>query len=69
MSTKFYKSKKFWYAIATAISAAVADFGFESDPDTVWKIIALGVSLIFGQAAADFGKEGVKEDKGDGGDG
>jgi hypothetical protein len=62
MSTRFYKSKKFWYAVGTAVAAIVADY-VDVSPEVVIGLIVTGVGLIIGQGWADTGKEAAKVEK------
>jgi hypothetical protein len=50
----FYKSKKFWTAIITALSMIIAYF---RDPELAKMIMAVGLTLIGGFSIADHGKE------------
>ncbi len=49
-----FTSKKFLTAVATGVAA------YQSDGDARKAIVAVGVALILGQGAADFGKEAKK---------
>lgn len=49
-----FTSKKFLTAIATGIAA------YQSNGDARKAIVAVGVALLLGQGAADFGKEAKK---------
>ena len=47
-------SRKFWVAVASAAFIILSE-GLELnvDPDLYWKIVAIAVSYIFGEAAVD----------------
>jgi hypothetical protein len=50
-------SRKFWLAVATAVTMIFADsFGFELDPETVVAIILPVVAYILGEAYVDANK-------------
>ncbi|GEM_PF-3410900 len=48
----FYKSKKFWYAVAIAFTGIAKEAGFDIPTEALYA----GIALILGQALADFGK-------------
>ena len=50
----FYKSKKFWTAIVTALCTVVA---YYKDPELAKMLTAVGATLIGGFGLADHGKE------------
>jgi len=50
-------SRKFWVAVASAAFIILSE-GLELnvDPDLYWKIVAIAVSYIFGEAAVDIAR-------------
>ena len=50
----FFKSKKFWTAIITALSMIIAYF---RDPELAKMIMTVGITLIGGFSISDHGKE------------
>lgn len=53
MSEKL-KSRKFWVAVASAAFIILSEgLGFNLDQDLYWKIVALALGYIFGEAAVD----------------
>ena len=52
----FYKSKKFWYAIAVGLAASAKEMGVEIPPEALYA----GLALILGQGLADLSKNALK---------
>lgn len=47
-------SRKFWMAVATAVFIILSEgLGWKVDADIYWKIVALAIGYIFGEAAVD----------------
>ncbi len=53
----FYRSKKFWYAIAVSFAAASKEMGVEIPPEALYA----GLALILGQGLADLSKNAPKQ--------
>lgn len=50
-------SRKFWVAVATAIFIILSEgLGFDIDKDLYWKIVALALGYVFGEAAVDIAR-------------
>jgi len=50
-------SRKFWVAVATAVFIILSEgLGFNVDRDLYWKLVALALGYIFGEAAADIAR-------------
>ena len=55
-------SRKFWVAVATAVFIILSEgLGFNVDSELYWKVVALALGYIFGEAAVDIAKT-KKED-------
>jgi len=55
-------SRKFWVAVASAVFIILSEgLGFNVDSELYWKIVALALGYIFGEAAVDIAKT-KKED-------
>jgi hypothetical protein len=55
-------SRKFWVAMASAAFIILSEcFGFNLDEELYWKIVALALGYIFGEAAVDIARA-KKED-------
>jgi len=55
-------SRKFWVAVASAAFIILSEgFGFNLDRELYWKIVALALGYIFGEAAVDIARA-KKED-------
>lgn len=55
-------SRKFWYAVATiAVNLLASTIGIPEDK--IMYIVGIGLTLIFGQGIADFGKEAKRAKK------
>jgi hypothetical protein len=47
-------SRKFWVAVASAAFIILSEgLGFDVDQELYWKIVALALGYIFGEAAVD----------------
>jgi len=47
-------SRKFWVAVASAAFIILSEgLGFNVDPDLFWKLVALALGYIFGEAVVD----------------
>lgn len=47
-------SRRFWVAVASAAFIILSEgFGLNVDSDLYWKIVALALGYIFGEAAVD----------------
>ena len=47
-------SRKFWVAVASAAFIILSEgLGFNVDPDLYWKLVALALGYIFGEAVVD----------------
>jgi len=52
-------SRKFWIAVATAIFILLSEgLGLSMDSDLYWKIVAIALGYIFGEAAVDIARSG-----------
>jgi hypothetical protein len=50
-------SRKFWVAVASAAFIVLSEgLGFNVDSELYWKIVALALGYIFGEAAVDIAK-------------
>ncbi len=50
-------SRKFWVAVATAIFIVLNEgLGFDIDQELYWKLVALALGYIFGEAAVDIAR-------------
>lgn len=50
-------SRKFWTAVATAVFIVLSEgLGLNIDPDLYWKLIAIAIGYIFGEAAVDIAR-------------
>jgi len=50
-------SRKFWVAVASAAFIVLSEgLGFNVDQELYWKIVALALGYIFGEAAVDIAK-------------
>ena len=50
-------SRKFWVALASAVFIILSEgLGFNVDSELYWKIVALALGYIFGEAAADIAR-------------
>ena len=55
-------SRKFWVAVASAAFIILSEgLGFNIDPDLYWKLVALALGYIFGEAAVDIARAKVQE--------
>ncbi len=55
-------SRKFWVAVASAAFIILSEgFGFNVDSEMYWKIVALALGYIFGEAAVDIAKTQKKD--------
>jgi uncharacterized membrane protein len=55
-------SRKFWVAVASAAFIILSEgLGFDIDKDLYWKLVALALGYIFGEAAVDIARA-KKED-------
>ena len=55
-------SRKFWVAVASAVFIVLSEgLGWNVDQDLYWKIVALALGYIFGEAAVDIARA-KKED-------
>jgi len=55
-------SRKFWVAVASAVFIILSEgLGFNVDPDLYWKLIALALGYIFGEAAVDIARAKAQE--------
>jgi len=52
----FYRSKKFWYAVAIGVAAMAKEMGVEIPPEALYA----GLALILGQGLADLSKNAQK---------
>ena len=60
--TQKLTSRKFWVAVASAAFIILSEgFGFNLDRELYWKIVALALGYIFGEAAVDIARA-KKED-------
>ena len=50
-------SRKFWVAVATAVFIVLTQgLGFDVDKDLYWKLVALALGYVFGEAAVDIAR-------------
>jgi len=50
-------SRKFWMAVASAVFIVLSEgLGWNVDAEIYWKIVALSVGYIFGEAAVDIAR-------------
>jgi len=50
-------SRKFWVAVASAAFIVLSEgLGFNLDSELYWKIVALAIGYIFGEAAVDIAR-------------
>ena len=50
-------SRKFWVAVASAAFIILSEgLGFNLDGELYWKIVALAIGYIFGEAAVDIAR-------------
>ena len=55
-------SRKFWVALASAVFIILSEgLGFDVDSGLYWKIVALALGYIFGEAAADIARAKTQE--------
>jgi len=55
-------SRKFWVAVASAVFIILTEgLGWNVDKDLYWKVVALALGYIFGEAAVDIARA-KKED-------
>ena len=55
-------SRKFWVAVASAAFIILSEgLGFNVDPDLYWKIVALALGYIWGEAAVDMARAKKEE--------
>ena len=55
-------SRKFWVAVASAAFIILSEgFGFNLDQELYWKIVALALGYIFGEAAVDIARAKAQE--------
>jgi len=55
-------SRKFWVAVASAVFIILSEgLGFNVDPDLYWKLVALALGYIFGEAAVDIARAKAQE--------
>ena len=55
-------SRKFWVAVATALFIVLNEgLGFNIDSELYWKLVALALGYIFGEAAVDIARAKVGE--------
>jgi hypothetical protein len=55
-------SRKFWVALASAVFIILSEgLGFNVDSELYWKIVALALGYIFGEAAADIARAKAQE--------
>jgi len=53
-------SRKFWVAVATALFIVLNEgLGFNIDSELYWKLVALALGYIFGEAAVDIARARV----------
>ena len=52
-----FTSRKFWVAVATALFIVLNEgLGFNIDSELYWKLVALALGYIFGEAAVDIAR-------------
>ena len=50
-------SRKFWVAVASAVFIILTEgLGWNVDKDLYWKVVALALGYIFGEAAVDIAR-------------
>ncbi len=50
-------SRKFWVAVASAVFIVLSEgLGLSVDSDLYWKLVALALGYIFGEAAVDIAR-------------
>ena len=50
-------SRKFWVAVASAVFIILSEgLGLNADPELYWKLVALALGYIFGEAAVDIAR-------------
>jgi len=50
-------SRKFWVSVATALFIVLNEgLGFNIDSELYWKLVALALGYIFGEAAVDIAR-------------
>ena len=55
-------SRKFWVAVASAAFILLSEgLGFDIDKDLYWKLVALALGYIFGEAAVDIARAKAQE--------
>lgn len=55
-------SRKFWVAVASAAFIILSEgLGFNVDSDLYWKLVALALGYIFGEAAVDIARAKAQE--------
>ena len=55
-------SRKFWVATASAVFIVLNEgFGFNIDSELYWKLVALALGYIFGEAAVDIARTKAQE--------
>jgi len=58
-----FTSRKFWVAVASAAFIILSEgLGFSLDQELYWKIVALALGYIFGEAAVDVARTVKKEE-------
>jgi len=56
-------SRKFWVAVASAAFIILSEgLGFNVDQELYWKLVALALGYIFGEAAVDIARAVKKEE-------
>jgi len=56
-------SRKFWVAVASAAFVILSEgLGLNVDSELYWKIVALALGYIFGEAAVDIARAVKKEE-------
>ena len=55
-------SRKFWVAVASAAFIIISEgLGFDVDKELYWKLVALALGYIFGEAAVDIARAKAQE--------
>ena len=55
-------SRKFWVAVASAVFIILSEgLGFNVDSELYWKLVALALGYIFGEAAVDIARAKAQE--------
>ena len=55
-------SRKFWVAVASAAFIMLSEgLGFDIDQELYWKLVALALGYIFGEAAVDIARAKAQE--------